>query len=516
MAHYAAPKSSAEPTPENWVLYRSAAYLRGKGVSYGGTIFPQAAWADGVYSLSFGPTGQAVDKSLEVIEDASLDHLYLGPALEMLQEIEGFFRQALRKLKVGGHLVVYTKLGQQGHGLQEFSPQRLSALVEPNGKWQLKVEEERDGGSLQIWKRLEGRRGIVGMVSKPTDAKRVCVARYGAFGDAIIISPLLRKLKADGWHVTLNINPYCKDVFQFNPHIDNLLIQEREVIPNNQLMKYWRFWAGEYDKYINLSESLEGELLIVEGRQAFFTHKSWRHEKCNENYYDYVFKRAGFIDVQTGLVQADCLGQVGEIYFSAAEERRAMEFFRPLKDVFTVVWALNGSSHHKVYPLMEATLTEWFKRHPDSKVLTVGDYMAKLLEFEHPQLLPKAGEWKIRESLLATKYASLVIGPETAITNASGCFETPKIVLLSHSTKENLTKYFKNDFSLEPSQDLAPCYPCHQLHYTKESCPEGTVVDKETSEALGKAPICTLAISPQRLLGQMEKVYELWKSKRPN
>jgi hypothetical protein len=284
-----------------------------------------------------------------------------------------------------------------------------------------------------------------------------------------------------------------------------VLIQERDVIPNPLLGEYWGFWATQYDKYINLSESVEGDLLMIEGRPCFFTSKSWRHSQCNKNYYDYTMARGGY---------PEATGLKGELFFTRAEERRADRFFNEelrRQPKFVMLWALNGSSHHKVYPLMEPLLLEWFRVHPDTACITVGDYMAKILEFDHPQLLQRAGEWSIRESLIATKYVDLVIGPETMVTNAAGCFPTPKIVLLSHSSKENLTKYFENDHSLEPE---SPCYPCHQLHYTKESCPIGEARDMTSGEILGQAPICSLGISPNRLLEEMETVYQQWRHSR--
>ena len=492
-----------------WVLYNSVAYLRGRGASFGGSLAPQGMIGNGVYSIGvspfrFGPEA-AVDKDLSIFADGELDHVYLGPGMEALQEVEPLFREASEKLKLGGNLLVHFKIDHREPGVFPLWGTQIEEMVSNSGKWQEKISHDADGQGLRIYKKLCGKRGILPQAPK-SPKPRVCVVRYGAFGDAIIITPLLRKLKEDGYEVTLNINPYCKEVFQHNPNVDNLLIQEKDSIPNSMLEDYWKFWAKSYDRYINLSESLEGDLLVVEGRKEFFTHKSWRHARCDQNYYDYVFKRAGY--------GPETYGQVGEMFFTTAEEREARKFFDPLAQKFVVLWALNGSSHHKVYPLMEATLLEWFKTHPDSVCITVGDYMAKLLEFEHPQLIERAGKWKIRQSLLATKHADLVIGPETAMTNASGCYPTPKIVLLSHSSKENLTKYFVNDFSLEPDLATSPCYPCHQLHYTKESCPIGSVVDTSSGVEIGKAPMCAIAISPQRVLAEMEKVYQLWRSHR--
>ena len=63
-----------------------------------------------------------------------------------------------------------------------------------------------------------------------------------------------------------------------------------------------------------------------------------------------------------------------------------------------------------------------------------------MLEWEGTNMKHYSGTWGIRKSLLWTKYADLVIGTETGILNGAGCFDTPKIVMLSHSTEENLSK----------------------------------------------------------------------------
>jgi len=370
-------------------------------------------------------------------------------------------------------------------------------MISRVGRWQRKQTYLQDGQSLQIYKRLKGTSGIV--EGKPVpDQPRACVVRFGALGDAIILTPVLKALHDQGYHVTFMGTPYCAPALENNPYIDNLLLQERDAVPNQELGQYWSLWSKDYDRYINLSESLEGDLLIVEGRKEFFTTKEWRHSRCNKNYYEYTLERSGVTNVPNPR---------GELYFTNAEERRAREFWQGLQGKFVILWALNGSSHHKVYPMMETVLRKFLGEHPDARAVTVGDDMARLLEFEHPQLIEKAGKWSIRESLIATKYASVVVGPETMITNAAGCFSTPKITILSHSSHENLCKHWENDYCVSPDQEIAPCYPCHMLHYSKESCPTGIVEDTETGEEMGRAPICPIAVLPQRLYARLEEVY---------
>ncbi len=491
-----------------WALARSAAYLRGRGVTFGPPLLGTAAINSGVYSIPVGiaklPGVVGIDSDLSVFADNSLDHVLVTPMLAGLQEPERFLAECSRKLKRGGHLVVFVEIGREQPPLKCFSVEDVRVMVSSVAHWKCKWEEEANGKFLLIVKKLEGRRGIEPWVRRATKL-RACIARYGALGDAIVMTPLVRELAERGYEVTLNISSYCAPVFENNPHVTNTLIQERDLIPNHLLGRYWRLWEPEYDKYINLSESLEGDLLVVEGRPPFFSTKEWRHTRCNRNYYDYTLERGGYAKVT---------GKIGELYFTEAEERRARKFWDPLRTNFTILWALNGSSHHKIYPMMEPLLREWFRSHPDARCVTTGGADAKVLEFGHYQVLPKAGQWSVRESLIATKYTSCVVGPETMMTNAAGCWDTPKIVFLSHSTRENLTKYFKNDHSLEPDVTVAPCWPCHQLHYTKESCPVGTLEDTMTGGVLGEAPLCALAISPERVMAELDVIYAEWKSAR--
>lgn len=489
---------------DNWILYRSAAYLRGRGVTFGSPLVPSEAINSGVYSISLslvkGPGVSGLDASLDAVAHESLNHFVISPIIAAHDNPRAYIKEASSKLRKNGHLIVIIQVGEVVAGRAELYPKDIDEWVSESGRWICKGRYEQNGKALHIYKKVEGRRGITDLPK--VNQKRCLVVRYGALGDAIVLTPLLKQLHQDGYHVTLNSNPYCLPALENNPYIHNLLVQERDVVPNLMLGDYWNFWKGEYDKVVNLSESIEGDLLYVEGRPVFFTSKEWRHKTANKNYYDYTLARGGYPSI---------LGTRGELFFTQAEERRARETFESYKNTFTIIWALNGSSHHKVYPLRQPTLNQWFETHPDSKVITVGDTMAQLSEYAHPNCVPKAGVWSVRESLIAAKYADLVIGPETMMTNAAGCFATPKITLLSHSTHENLCKYWENDYCLAPDVETAPCYPCHQLHYTKESCPMGIIEDSSTKEQLGDAPICSLAVSPQRLLNRMEEVYQLWK-----
>jgi ADP-heptose:LPS heptosyltransferase len=487
-------KTQTSSTSNRWVRFRTVAYLRGKGFSFGmKDLWPQKAVAQGKYLLSFdpqpSPSTTICDEGFGVLGPNALDYGFLGPA--SLKRLPDILVEAASKIKIGGHLILllpYT----------EIEKDQIFKLVAKCGAWLQKEALLREGFHLHVYKKLTGAKRIDH--PRPTKKPRVCVARYGAIGDGVMLTPLLKQLDEDGYHVTLNCTEYALPVFKNNPHIHNIVLQEREAIPNPELGEYWAEWAKEYDRYINLSESIEGKLLKVEGRKEFFTSSEYRRETCGSvNYFDHTMALGGY---------SDKTGTRGELHFTEKERKWADQFKKNQNTDFLVAWALNGSSHHKIYALIQPVIDQLTSLLPNAKFLLLGDDRAKPMEFDHPQVIKGCGVFDLREVMGIVSVSDLVIGPESALINFAGCFDVPKIALLSHSSWQNLCANWTNDYSLAPDQELAPCYPCHQLHYTRESCPIITIADQETNEPLCDGPICAMgAISMERLIDRVVEVY---------
>ena len=484
---------SPKAVDSTWIKLRCGAYLRGRGISYGCSndpVAPHQAMDVGKYSISidhmrFQHT-DILDLDLSFIRQATMDHIFIGP-----RDVVPF-KELVEKLTIGGHLIV--------HSVRDLDLQSHRERVSQTGLWQEKDTYVREGQFLGIWK-LVGRGQRKVLEPKPKPPKRALIARYGAIGDMIMIAPLIHQLHDDGYHVTLNITPYCADVLKNNPYVDNLILQERDIIPNPDLGAYWNEWKNDYDKYINLSESIEGKLLKVEGRNDFYTTKEWRSTKVN--YFDQTMRLGGYPDAK---------GRKGELYFSNAELKEAKHIREKFKDKFMIMWALKGSSHHKVYPLLQVALGQWLSAHPDAIGLLVGAEADRGMAFEHPQVVELCGRIPLRNVFCLTQFADVVGGPESSITNAAGCFPTPKITLLSHSEHDNLCQYWENDYCLAPEN--IPCYPCHQLHYSKESCPQLEIKDNEP-EPFWVGPACAAAgINPTRIQAQLDTIYAKWVSSR--
>jgi hypothetical protein len=61
-----------------------------------------------------------------------------------------------------------------------------------------------------------------------------------------------------------------------------------------------------------------------------------------------------------------------------------------------------------------------------------------------------------------------VIGTETGVLNALGMHAVPKIITLSHSSHEMLTKHWLNTTVLTAQN--VKCHPCRMMHYDWTHC----------------------------------------------
>jgi ADP-heptose:LPS heptosyltransferase len=460
------------------------------------------------------PNVSIADGRWDIFQDGVFDHVVIGPHLGMCPSPEAIVREMVAKLRQGGHVVLYLKKNWiadpkkfYGNIPTSLPPTRVTfdensliGLLESSGAWRVKYQDTRGEDMLIIAKKIAGRRGEVVPYQKRSPEKRACIVRYGALGDMVMITPLIRRLAEDGYEVTMNITPYAAPLLDNNPYVANIVFQEREAIPNKDLGEYWAEWKGDYEKYINLSESIEGRLLKVEGRRDFFTTKAWREDTCGSvNYYDHTMALGGY---------PEAVGTRGELFFSPGERKEALALRKELAGKFVVGWGMKGSSYHKIYPLVAPVLWEWLPKNPNVVVFLLGSAESQPDEFDDPQVIRTCGKWSLRKSLAFLAFvADAVVGPESMVMNVAACYDMPKVTFLSHSNHTNLCKYWTNDYCLEPDTAIAPCYPCHQLHYTLESCPLGQLGDRKTGEVLGKGPICAMgAINGRRLMNRLDEI----------
>jgi ADP-heptose:LPS heptosyltransferase len=332
--------------------------------------------------------------------------------------------------------------------------------------------------------------------------KRALVVRHGAHGDAIIMTCLFPYLVRDGYEVHALVNDRTKKIIYGNPNISQVLHFEDNVIPLEELGDYYDLMGKDYDKTVILTQSIEAKTLIPYPMEEYFKPIQWRRKHLNTNYYEDTIRIGGY--------EPDWI-KTGQLYFMPEDIIFMRNFRNKHKKDFIIMWALAGSSIHKGYLHYEEVARRVLDAIPNSVIVACGEFNDMVLSFRHPRVWNTGyNKVDITKLFALTKVADLVIGPETAIINAAGCFRTPKICMLTHSSKENLTKNFVNDFSI---QAQCACSPCHILHKYKTIWKNICMVDKEIYHNCGKIiPACTGEGFPKEVVfQQIMKVYQLKK-----
>lgn len=254
------------------------------------------------------------------------------------------------------------------------------------------------------------------------------------------------------------------EVFKNNPHIHRL-IQHKEDTPIDKLSENLEFLKKKFDceQVYDFSESIEVALSQHPRSPNYKLSKPERLARFNRNFYEYAFEHIGY--------SCDGMDLQPELFFDKNELDDASQYVNEFK--FNILVGMSGSGNNKTWPWTQDLVEKICEEYPDVHIITVGDEKCKLIEpIVEGRVTNLAGDIPMRTSMALTGLVDLVIAPDTGIIHASGCYETPKICLLGHNTKECITKYFPNDYSIEADQKLAPCSPCLYLIYDhKLQCP---------------------------------------------
>ena len=323
---------------------------------------------------------------------------------------------------------------------------------------------------------------------KPKPDKSCLVVRYGAWGDQIICAGIFPLLKKQGYHVTLNCQAPQHVINATHPDIDELMVQDRNQVHNDDLVTYWQAIATEYDKVVNLSSSIEGQLLLSHEHPKYFWSQSARHKLFNQNYMEITHDLA---DVPYNFR--------GCVFHATADEKEQAKEIRQRFDAPLVTWAVAGSSVHKWYPHMADVLVGLLEQ-TNAYVMLMGDKEAMVLQesvLEETEkrygsverIAAQCGTLPMRASMALAQVSDVVVGPETGLLNAVCMEKNHKVVIVSHSGPKQLTKHWKNTKEILP-QNTA-CFPCHRLHFDFEHCNQ----DDNT-----KAARCSASIEPATII----------------
>lgn len=450
---------------------------------------------------------------LELFASESMDFVFSSHLLEHIEDYRAALREWWRVIKPGGHLCLYLphkdlypnigQLGANEDHKHDFLPGDIEQAMLKIGSWDLMEDQVRDGDEeysfFQVYKKLTGTRHHYAC-RQPRPKKTCAVVRYGAFGDAIQAASVFPGLKRQGFHITMFVATGAYQVLKEDPHVDRFIVQADNQVPNVWLGEFWDCMAKKYDRFINLSESIEGTLLAMPGRINHIWPHAVRHRYMNRNYLEWTHELAQVPYAGTGVT-----------FYATDLERAWAKQERSKMGPFVVLWSLAGSAVHKVWPYMDAIIAR-LMLDTQAHVVLVGGEEGAMLECgweNEPRVHRTSGKWSIRQSMVFCEVADLILGTETGLMNAAAFLSVPKIITLSHSSIENLTRDWVNTTSLEPMNTA--CFPCHQLHYSFQYCPRD--LDPQCPECESKTCAvhtgtskCSADISPAQMWDAVAQV----------
>lgn len=486
------------------IVWEVAPYLRGKGLDIGAgdfKVLPHAISVDNMNHAQFGftvrPDIMSEADKLDLFATQSLDFVYSSHTLEHVPDMEKALKEWWRVLKQGGHLVMYLphkdfypNIGKEGANpdhKRDFLPDEVIAAV-PDG-WDLLEKQDRNEDDeysmLLVFKKLGAGNKNRHTWNAPKPEKTACVVRYGAYGDVLQASSAFAGLKDQGYHVTVFASPPGSDVILHDPHIDKLVLFDKDQVPNGDLSSFWAWHEKKYDKWVNLSESVEGTLLALPNRIQHIWSPMLRHKRLNINYLEHQHEVAE-------------VPHKPQVKFYATEEEKtwARRTRAKMGDGPVFMYSLAGSSVHKTWAGMDSIIAGIMIEYPTAHVVLVGGPEGVVLEQgweKEPRVHRTSNKWTMRETMSFMTECQVIFGPETGVLNAASCLSMRKVVLLSHSSHENLSRDWVNTVAVWSEKTSCPKRPegvpaCHMLHYGWAHCTK----NEETGTAQ-----CQVDINPE-------------------
>jgi ADP-heptose:LPS heptosyltransferase/predicted SAM-dependent methyltransferase len=408
---------------------------------------------------------------MPIFGSGAFDTVFSSHTLEHIADHRAALAEWWRLVRPGGYLVLYLphkafypNIGQPGANpdhKHDFLPDDIvqamaDVAVNSAQGWDLLEHDERNQGReysfLLVFRKREDAQRVWAVAPRPE--KSAGIVRLGGHGDALWAASVAAYLKDEGFHVTVYTSKNGGEVLRHDPHIDRLIVLRNNVLTDDELLRYYAHEAVKHDRWVNLVGSVETNLLPHPSEVRFFLPHQLRHKLMNRNYLDTVHEWAGLVDDgQEPLITRQ------KFYPTEAERAAAVKLREALAGPVVVVNPA-GSGPVKYWPHTQRLMELLAAR---------GVHTVALGDIRDPNLVGVEGfghvvamDFPLRLALAYAQLADAVVATESVIANAVAMEPMLKVVTLSHSSVENLTRDWLHTVSIEP-QGLA-CHPCHRVH----------------------------------------------------
>lgn len=482
----------------------------------GGTVLDLGCGVEKVYPTAIGVDNE-VDRKLfghpvkadirvdtcerlALFADGSVDTVFSSHLLEHIVDARAALQEWWRLVRVGGYLALYLphrdhypRMGQPGSNpdhKHDFAPEDITkmmlelALKPPFHGWDQVENETRVTGVeysfLQVYqKRADS--NVFHYRPRVRPSKTLGLVRLGGYGDALWCSSVLQHFKDEGYHITLYTQPQGEEVLRHDPRIDRIICQPHGLFAmSDGLIEAWQeaYWMHEqkkYDLFINTIGAVERRLLPNPSVMDFYLAFEQRHRLMNRNYMEALHEWCGVPFKRDAAVQR-FYPDAGELEWAGAERAR---IGAPL-----VLINPAGTSPAKWWPHAQELADSLASEGVEAWI--VGDL--RMVKFRGSRRVKVVGtDLPLRKLLTLAQLATAVVGTESVLVNAVAYAPPLKVVLLSHSSHENLTRDWHNTIAVEP-EGLA-CYPCHRIHRDFTHCTVDAEAGAAACQAAAKASL---------------------------
>ena len=389
------------------------------------------------------------ESKLDLMADGALDYVLYRTAP---QEV----KRAWGKLKIGGRMVFWLPM--------EAAVNTVKLIGEAGWNW---IEHQEDGKTfLQAFEKRDDLERCEKFWQRPP--KSIGVVRHAGYGDLLTVASTFPHLAREGYAVTVYTEEPWADVLRNDPNVARIITGSLGMVGITELPKFWAHEAEKHDRFLNFSHSVEATLLHREDQVSATWSTQARHRVSTANYLELAH------DI------AEVPHQFRQGFYATDDEKQAAaEIRHGMKRV--VVIADTGTGCNKWWPYAGDLALAIVTARADVTVFVFGTVRTRYPEHDRITVIGK--DWSFRQAAAFAQAADVVIGQETGLLNAVAMWGNTKIVLLSHSTPENLTKHWVNAIPLA-AQGVS-CYPCHILHQSWAYCDQ----DVETKAARCQAEI---------------------------
>lgn len=425
---------------------------------------------------------------LRQFADESMQCVFSSHTLEHISDYKAALAEWWRIVEPNGYLVLYLphadlypRRGMPGANpdhVHDFLPSDIVEAMETIAPdWALEVNEDRGGGReysfLQVYRKTARGTGQSHPHLAQPPEKRAAIVRVGGHGDALWASSPAWHLKRMGYHVTLYTAHTGASVLECDPNIDRIISLPNNAMSDEDLRLYWCHEAPKYQRFHNLIGSVEKTLLWHDSDDQYWLPHALRHKLGNANYLDRVHI---YCDVPIAPKQ--------QRFYAAPHEAAWARQMRGSLPGPLVVIAPAGSGAVKYWPHAQRLMQILADRGVYSVVL--GDVRDGNVVGIEPYGSVVGMDWPVRHACAFAQVADAVVGTESLLVNAVAFEAMLKVVTLSHSSAENLTRDWVNTVAIEPT---IACHPCHRIHGNFLFCAQDKVTMAAACQAAATAEL---------------------------